>query len=98
MIEKDIKKVMAILRSKKHPRMIEVEYQGNEDGEKFHWKAERRLNELGYPMVAAWEIYSKPENFITERRTFEALNALVEQGKARTHTLRGIICYSWIGG
>jgi len=98
MLERDIRKVTAILKSKKHPKMIEVEYEGNEDGEKFHWRAERRLNDFGYPLVAAQEIYNNPRNFITERRTFEVLNTLVKQGKAGTHTLRGIICYSWIGG
>ena len=98
MLEKDIEKVTAILKRKKHPKMIEVEYEGNRAGEKFHWRAERRLNDFGYPLVAAWEIYNNPRNFITERRTFEVLNTLVKQGKARTHTLRGIICYSWIGG
>jgi len=92
----DIEKVAEILKNKDVSEKITLEYEGNQQGKPFRWIVKRRfLN--GYPLIHAQEIYGNPNNLLTEKRTFEALNKLVHQKKVMLKSHKGLFWYVWIG-
>jgi hypothetical protein len=54
----------------------------------------RRFNEFHQPLTHAQELYSDPENGLSEQRAFSALNELVRQKKAKTYSYDGFLWYA----
>ncbi len=93
-LSEDCRRIEELLKNSDVSDTVSLKYPADNKENNLRYNVKRKYNKCGYPLIHAQEIYSNKKYHITEDRTYNALNELVKQDKAKTHTHSGLLWYA----